>query len=43
MMQKQHQYEENTTRLYPTNRPQNKFKNNQGIIGKTSSYLNKTA
>ena len=23
MMQKQQQYEENTTRLYPTNRPQN--------------------
>ena len=40
---KQQQYEENTTRLYPTNRPQNKFKNNQGIISKTSSYLNKTA
>ncbi len=43
MMQKQQQYEENTTRLYPTNRSQNIFKNNQGIISKTSSYLNKTA
>ncbi len=35
---KQQQYEENTTRLYPTNRPQYKFKNNQGIISETSSY-----
>ena len=26
MMQKQQQYEENTTRLYPTNRPQNNSK-----------------
>jgi hypothetical protein len=43
MMQKQQQYEENTTRLYPTNRPQTKFKTNQGIIIKISSYLNKTA
>jgi hypothetical protein len=41
---KQQQNEKkNTTRLYPTKRPQNKFKNNQGIISETSSYLNKTA
>jgi|LakMenE01Jun11ns_1017448.scaffolds.fasta_scaffold6625955_1 hypothetical protein len=26
MMQKQQQYKENTTRLYPTNRPQNNSK-----------------
>jgi hypothetical protein len=26
MMQKQQQYKENITRLYPTNRPQNEFK-----------------
>jgi hypothetical protein len=43
MMPKQPHYKENTTRLYPTNRPQNKFKKNQGIIIKISSYLNKTA
>jgi hypothetical protein len=43
MMPKQPHYKENTTRLYPTNRPQNKFKKNQSIIIKISSYLNKTA
>jgi hypothetical protein len=43
IMQKQPRYKENTTRLYPTNRPQNKFKKYQGIIIKISSYLNKTA
>jgi hypothetical protein len=43
MKQKQQQYKENTTRLYPTNRPQNKFKKYQGMIIKISSYLNKTA
>jgi hypothetical protein len=43
MMQKQQQYEENTTRLDPRKRPQNKFRKNQGRIIKSLNYFNKTA
>ena len=38
MIQKHPQYKENTTRLYPRNRPQYEFKKKSGKIITSSSY-----
>jgi hypothetical protein len=43
MMHKQQQNEENTTHLYPRNKPQNNLEKNQGRSIKISNYFNKTA